>query len=466
MTRWKSLSSPVLGRNEFIRGESREDSRAVCHDYLAGNLDFLFIAPERLAVRGFPEMLRKRQLSLIAIDEAHCISHWGHDFRPDYRLLGDRLGDFRPAPVIALTATATPMVQQDIVKQLGLRQAIKSIHGFRRTNIAIQLAELNPNERPAAIAAVLKGKERVPAIVYAPTRKLAESFANTLAGHFRAAAYHAGMPAASRDRVQERYLRGDLEVIVATIAFGMGIDKANVRTVIHAGLPGSVEGYYQEIGRAGRDGMQSVAILFYAFVDRKTHEFLLDKSYPDPYVLEKLHRELTANRISKEALRGKVHPIDEDEFERALEKLWIHKGAVIDPDENITRGTDKWEKPYLEQREHRLNELRQIIAFTESRQCRMRHLVSHFGDTNDSGKPCGICDICNPSDSGFVAPKHQATTSEQKVAAKIMSMVAHRGSYPAGRLHQDLCNCAEQSVERKEFRENSLRTHRRELAEG
>ncbi len=450
----EKLQRAGLAAERIHSGRKREESRAVCHEYLAGKLDFLFIAPERLGVRGFTEMLQKRPISLIAIDEAHCISHWGHDFRPDYRLLGERLGEFRPAPVIALTATATPLVQQDIARQLGLRRGLKSIHGFRRTNIAIQLAELSTAERPDAIALLLKGEGRLPAIVYAPTRKIADSLADTLARKFRAEAYHAGMSALARERVQERYLRGDLEVIVATIAFGMGIDKANVRTVVHAALPGSVEGYYQEIGRAGRDGKPSRAVLFHAFADRKTHEFFFEKSYPDPLVLRKIHRELSDKAIAKDALRSQIRSLDDETFERAIDKLWIHKGAIIDPEENVVRGTDDWEKPYLDQREHRLLQLRQIIAFTDGHQCRMRYLVEHFGDQNDSGEPCGICDVCQPSDCGFKAARHQATVAEQAIAIRILSVVSHRQGYAVGRLHQDLSDTGE-PVDRKEF-ENIL----------
>ncbi|HEX7600329.1 MAG TPA: RecQ family ATP-dependent DNA helicase, partial [Polyangiaceae bacterium] len=235
-------------------GRDRAESRAVCKAYLDGTLDFLFIAPERLKVPGFPEMLARRKPTLIAIDEAHCISQWGHDFRPDYRMLGERLPLLRPAPVIALTATATPTVQDDIANELRLTAPLRFIHGFRRTNIGVEVVVRNPSERGDIVRKLLEDPARRPAIVYAPTRKVAEELAAELSPRLRAEAYHAGLRANVRDEVQSAFLGVRTEVIVATTAFGMGIDKANVRTVVHAALPATVEGYYQEIGRAGRDG--------------------------------------------------------------------------------------------------------------------------------------------------------------------------------------------------------------------
>ncbi|HUX09439.1 MAG TPA: RecQ family ATP-dependent DNA helicase, partial [Terriglobia bacterium] len=245
-------------------GRPRADQRRVCQDYLRGTLQFLFIAPERLRVAGFPDMLANRPLSLIAIDEAHCISQWGHDFRPDYRTLGQYLPLLRPAPVIALTATATPIVQKDIAEQSGLVRPARLVHGFRRPNIAIEIVEISPSQRPELASQLLREADHRPAIVYTPTRKQAESLAAELGVFFPAAAYHAGLDAQLRHRVQAEFLEGRIKVMVATIAFGMGIDKADIRTVIHTALPGSLEAYYQEIGRAGRDGKPSRAILMHS----------------------------------------------------------------------------------------------------------------------------------------------------------------------------------------------------------
>lgn len=257
-------------------GRTREESRDAFRLYLKQDLEFLFIAPERLAVPGFSEMLKKHPPSLIAIDEAHCISQWGHDFRPDYRLVGERLEGLK-TPLIALTATATEQVQEDICKQLRLRDPKLFIYGFRRDNLAIRAVEANPSEREAYILETLKRKDRLPAIIYTLTRKKAEELATLLKRHFRSEAYHAGLPAAEREKVQQLFLNDELDVIVATVAFGMGIDKANIRTVIHAALPGTVEGYYQEIGRAGRDGKRSEALLLYSYADMKTHEYFVEQ---------------------------------------------------------------------------------------------------------------------------------------------------------------------------------------------
>src|SRR6201996_1497877 len=264
------LSSLGLNVARIHSGLSREDARQACRDYLAGALDFLFIAPERMRVPGFPEMLAKRKPALVAIDEAHCISQWGHDFRPDYRTLGQHLPALRPAPIIALTATATPTVQRDIAAQLQLRDPAIFITGFRRDNLHVEVLELSKPQRDEYTVKLLKDAGARPAIVYAPSRKSAEELATKLNMHFPARAYHAGLEAGVRESVQRGFLEGKLEVVVATIAFGMGVDKANVRTVVHTALPGSVEQFYQEIGRAGRDGQPSRTVLLHSFADRKT----------------------------------------------------------------------------------------------------------------------------------------------------------------------------------------------------
>jgi len=374
-------------------GRDRADSRAVCARYLEGQLDFLFIAPERLGVPGFPEFLARRKPVLIAVDEAHCISEWGHDFRPDYRMLKDRLPLLRPAPVIALTATATPLVQRDIVQQLGVDQAHVFIHGFRRTNISIELVALRPSLRSGATERLLRNPENRPAIVYAPTRKQAESLAEQLGTSFSAAAYHAGMAAGKRDDVQTAYLTGRLDVIVATIAFGMGIDKSDVRTVVHTGLPGSVESYYQEIGRAGRDGLPSRAVLFHGYSDRRTHEFFIERDYPEPGLLRRVFGALRQDPEPREDLEARSGLSDE-ELERVLRKLWVHGGARVEPD-----GSDDWEGRYTRQRRHKLEQLALVTRYAESRSCRMLHLVQYFGDQEDPGNRCGQCDVCAPADS-------------------------------------------------------------------
>ncbi len=301
-------------------GLDRGVSRQACVDYLAGSLDFLFIAPERLRVPGFPEMLAKRKPALIAIDEAHCISQWGHDFRPDYRMLGQYLPALRDrpsaVPVLALTATATPTVQADIVTQLGMVAPERFIHGFRRENLAIEVVEVPVPERARAICGLLGDPARRPAIVYATSRKQAERLAEELSSAIPAAAYHAGLDAETRERVQRAFQAGELEIVVATIAFGMGIDKADIRTVIHAGLPATLEGYYQEIGRAGRDGEASRTFLMHSYADQRTHDFFLNRDYPPVANLEQVFRSLSDEGRAVEELREKSNLADE-EFDKA-----------------------------------------------------------------------------------------------------------------------------------------------------
>ncbi|MEE8367411.1 MAG: ATP-dependent DNA helicase RecQ [Thermoanaerobaculia bacterium] len=417
-------------------GRSREASQRVCHDYLEGRLDFLFIAPERLGVPGFPEMLARHTPVLVAVDEAHCISQWGHDFRPDYRMLKDRLPLLRPAPIIALTATATPLVQRDILQQLDMQEAGSFIHGFRRDNIAIELVEMKPSLRSAAVGQLLADPERRPAIVYAPTRKQAAAVAASLGENFPAAAYHAGMTASRRDEVQATFLAGRLEVIVATIAFGMGIDKADVRTVVHTALPASVESYYQEIGRAGRDGLDSRAVLLYGYSDRRTHEFFLDRDYPPHQDLQRVYDTLGANRLNKFDLGRRVG-LSEDDLDRVLEKLWIHGGAHVDPAENVSRGHDRWLQPYQAQRRHKQSQLALITGYADGRQCRMTQLVRHFGDTEDAQKACGICDFCAPA-SCAVLKFRDPDGAEQRAMERLLAALQARDGQTTGQLHRNV----------------------------
>ena len=441
------LQQTGLRAERIHSGRDRGLSREVCFRYLEGKLDFLFIAPERLNVTGFPEMLAKRTPTLIAIDEAHCISHWGHDFRPEYRMLGQRLAPLRPAPVIALTATATPLVQDDIIEQLGLNNPLCGIHGFRRDNIAIEVIERTPSQRPPAVKELLAEPVQRPAIIYAPTRKSAEELALELAPQFSTAAYHAGMMPQTRDQVQTAFLSGAHEVIVATIAFGMGIDKPNIRTVVHTGLPGSVEAYYQEIGRAGRDGKPSRAVLMYSWADRKTHEFFQARDYPAVEELERIFEKLSNEPEARQKLEQQVR-MDMIVFEKALEKLWIHEGALIDPEENVRRGHDRWRAPYIAQREYKLKQLDRIVRFASSHECRMRDLVRHFGDQADSQQPCGTCDICAP-DSCVVQRYRQPSEEENVSLDQIVEAVKAQEGLALGRLHEQVAKAT--PLERKTF---------------
>jgi RecQ family ATP-dependent DNA helicase len=418
-------------------GRDRAASRKVSIDYLAGRLQFLFIAPERLRVSSFPEMLAKRKPSLVAIDEAHCISQWGHDFRPDYRMLGQYLPTLRPAPVMAVTATATPLVQNDIAKQLRLTQPERFIQGFRRDNIAIEVVEIAPSERAMLARDILLDGARRPAIIYAPTRKQAEAVTAEITDNCPSAAYHAGLDADHRRRVQEGFLSGKIEVMVATVAFGMGIDKPDVRTVIHTGLPGSLEGYYQEIGRAGRDGAPSRAILMQSYADRHTHDFFFKRDYPDIAVLDEIYAMLTTAPVNREVLQRQLR-MDPELFDKALEKLWIHSGAMFDNDDKITRGARQWRQLYLAHGEQKGAQITLMIRYARSAHCRMSALLRHFGDLADSETSCGICDFCAPAQC--VAQRFRtATSGECATLFRVLAALRNANSKSTGKLHGELC---------------------------
>jgi superfamily II DNA helicase RecQ len=396
-------------------------------------------------------MLAKRKPALIAIDEAHCISQWGHDFRPDYRLLGGYVPTLRPAPIVALTATATPVVQRDILSQLGLAEPASFIHGFRRSNIAIEVVETSPSQRPELARALLADPERRPAIIYTPSRKQAESVAALLADDFPTAAYHAGLDAERRRRVQGGFLGGKLEVIVATIAFGMGIDKANIRSVIHTALPGSIEAYYQEIGRAGRDGEPSRAILMHSYADRYTHDFFFERDYPDVMLLDKIYARLRPEPQPREYLE-KQSRIPGDVFEKAIEKLWAHGGAIVDAADNVSapqKGGAEWRDSYLAQGEQKRSQIEGMIRYAQSNHCRMASLVRHFGDVADGQKSCGICDFCAPENC--IAQQFRSLTAEEeRIARAVLDSLTMNGR-SVGQLHSEVCGV--RSLNRDQFEE-------------
>ena len=418
-------------------GLSRDDARQACRDYLDGKLQFLFIAPERMRVPGFPEMLARRKPSLVAIDEAHCISAWGHDFRPDYRTLGEHLPMLRPAPIIALTATATPMVQRDIVNQLSLVQPALFIHGFRRDNLAIEVVELSKPRRAEFTAKFLADATRRPAIVYAPSRKAAEELAGELGRRFPTAAYHAGLDPGTRERVQRHFQTGKLEVVVATIAFGMGIDKADVRTVVHFALPASVEAYYQEIGRAGRDGLPSRTVLLYSFVDRKIHDTFLERDYPPVHDLKRVAGALTDEFLMPEYVASRLR-MDRDVAGKALDKLASQGAAQFDMGGNVRRTENTaWHAGYERQVQFRRDQIDRMMQFAETQQCRMTALIRHFGDTADATKPCGHCDFCAPT--ATTAQTFAEPTARQETDLRtILRALDGSTGRATGKLHTDL----------------------------
>lgn len=263
-----------------------------------GELKLLYVAPERLFSGNTFEYLREWNVGLFAIDESHCISSWGHDFRPEYRQLTSLKQRFPNVPIVALTATADRVTRRDILKQLNIEHAETFISSFDRPNLSLNV--LPGRKRIQQIQSFLKRHDGQPGIIYCLSRKGTETVAASLQKEgFRVAYYHAGMAPDKRSQVQENFLRDDIQIIVATIAFGMGIDKSNVRWVIHYNLPSNVESFYQEIGRAGRDGSPSDTVLFYSYLDIITRQDMINNSDQSAEQKELLHAKL--NRMKQYA---------------------------------------------------------------------------------------------------------------------------------------------------------------------
>src|SRR3982750_2534278 len=258
-----------------------------------GDIKLLYVAPERFDVGTTAERLRSMGVSLLAVDEAHCISEWGHDFRPSYLRMRDVRERLGAPPTIALTAAATPEVRKDIALQLALRNPNVIVTGFDRTNLHYHvLPTRNEQEKDNALVQTLRDHEGV-AVIYASTRRNVERIAGVLErARVSATAYHAGLDDAHRHDVQENFMNERVRAIVATNAFGMGIDKPNVRLVVHPALPGPLEADYQEAGRAGRDGNQSECVLLHSFPDRFTHEFFIKGAYPERPMVESVYEAL------------------------------------------------------------------------------------------------------------------------------------------------------------------------------
>ena len=272
-------------------GHTEADNRRAIDAAVGGMMKVLYVSPERL-LEDMDQWMTRLNITLFAIDEAHCISQWGHDFRPVYTQLRGIREHFSDVPVMALTATADRDTRTDIVAQLGLRDPLIWLGSFNRPNLSLKVVQgASASERVAAVAEMVSRYPNDSGIVYTLSRDGADKMCKALTGRrIRAVAYHAGMGAAERARAQKAFSDGDVQVVCATIAFGMGIDKSNIRWVIHNNLPGSIENYYQEIGRAGRDGMPAETLLFYSLQDLiLRRKFVEDSGRPD-VTAEKLER--------------------------------------------------------------------------------------------------------------------------------------------------------------------------------
>jgi ATP-dependent DNA helicase RecQ len=313
-----------------------------------GRYKLVYIAPERFRNPGFMDGIQSCRVSLFAVDEAHCVSEWGHDFRPDYLRLKGVVERLSHPPVAALTATATPDVRHDIITQLGLRQPIAFVAGFDRPNLRFHVKKVNgEKDKIDAIVTLLKKGLRK-GIIYAATRKNVEALTLALRSNgYKAGSYHAGMEMESRKVVQDLFMEGTLPVAVATNAFGMGIDKADLRFVVHYDIPGSLEAYYQEVGRAGRDGKPATCLLLFNYADTFTQEFFIDGSYPPQDMVERTY-EVLCNigtdeiEMTQKALAGRLGRAKSNEMAvssclKILEKAgYIERGSEGEHQARVT----------------------------------------------------------------------------------------------------------------------------------
>ncbi len=377
--------------------------REAFEDFEGGDLEFLFLTPEQLAKPEILETVRAAEPSLFVVDEAHCISEWGHDFRPEYLHLGEVIEALGRPQVLALTATAGEQVRDEIITRLGMRDPAVVVHGFDRPNIhlATETFESEDDKREALLRRVDWATK--PGIVYVASRKHATEIAAALSERgVSSFAYHGGMPAKERAPLQDDFMAGKFDVIVATSAFGMGVDKPNVRFVFHYEAPHSIDAYYQEIGRAGRDGERADAILFYRPEDLRIHKFFAGGS------------RIAGDQVQRfvEAFEDAAGPLDEQAIKDAtgLSKAKIVRllsrlsemGAVECTDEGATLPEDKAHEAAAiieeaageEERLHQaeLGRIERMRAYAELLSCRREYLLSYFGEK--TSPRCEFCDNC------------------------------------------------------------------------
>lgn len=371
-----------------------------------GRAEYVFLSPEQLSKDEIVDALVDLDASLFVVDEAHCVSSWGHDFRPDYLRLGtviERLGHPR---VIALTATAALPVREDIVSRLGLREPRTVIASFDRPNLhlAVQRFTADSAKRRAVVEQVRRMVEAaaVPGLVYAASRRDTEFYAGELIRRgLRAAAYHAGVKAADRKRVHQEFLAGDLEVVVATSAFGMGIDKPDVRFVLHAGAPESLDSYYQQIGRAGRDGRPAEIVLFYRPEDLSLQTFLTASRAPREaldevaQVLHEHDEPLRTARLEKEVEASgarRTRAINLLEQAGTVATTADGRFEYLDPD--LTPEDAVQRALEVAQTHQRLirSRIEMMRGYGETTDCLRQYLLGYFGE--QLPRPCGNCDTC------------------------------------------------------------------------
>ena len=388
----------------------------------AGEVEFVFLAPEQLAKPEVLDELAAARPSLFVVDEAHCISSWGHDFRPDYLRLHTAVERLGSPPVLALTATASPPVRAEIVERLRLRDPVELVRGFDRPNLRIEVQSFREDDRKREAVVLRAMGEAKPGIVYTATRKSAEAYAEALGEYgIDAAAYHAGMRAADREDVQSRFMAGEVDVVVATTAFGMGIDKADVRFVLHADIPDSLDSWYQEAGRAGRDGEPAVAALFYRPEDLGLRKFFASGA-PDETALRKV---VTLVQHADGAVQPAALAEEMDVASTrlvGLVNLLEQVGAVHVRDDGALEAGDVAPKEAASaaaevaesQKKVESSRVDMVRGFAETTGCRRQYVLGYFGEVLD--EPCGNCDTC---DAGTATDQPDAAESPFELQSRV-----------------------------------------------
>lgn len=412
----------------------------------AGKYRLVYIAPERLRSAQFREALSRTQIGLLAVDEAHCISQWGHDFRPDYLQIGPARSIMGDPVTVALTATATPDVQKDIARILGLKPCRRIVTGFNRPNLTFEVRyAADPEAKMRVVHELLSGWQHGSAIVYTGTRRDTEElseFVTTVVG-VECRHYHGGMESDARTDVQNEFMDGRLKVVAATNAFGMGIDRSDVRMVIHFAVPGTLEAYYQEAGRAGRDGKPARAVLIYSPKDRALHEFFIEQDSPGWDEVSVVYGAIFSSMSSDGwveydvlSLKTGLHDVKVKLALAQLEAAGIIE-RLGDSGNRMLLRCGEWDDKALrridaaalEHKGHRLEQLAKMVSYAESGECRRRILLDHFGDAAPAEAP-SCCDNCLGPE--VVAQIGAEFTRAHEIALIILDTI-HQARWDLGR---------------------------------